>query len=180
VSDDSGGGAAAPDVRELAARLDAHATALDDLREQLQEAREERDELRTEAEDLRAENEDLREELADVDARTDLLRLVQNSDEMTAEQRQVALIQNLKRAAENQRERDREPKASLTPEQARAALGHPHTDDSLIYKDMQRAVDLLEDKDVLWYESGGYGETYLKLDLTEGSIPGSITGRGDF
>jgi regulator of replication initiation timing len=171
VSDDT------PDVEELDAKIKALSEAvgnarssIDDLEEELQEEREERRRLEE-------ENEELRERLDELDARTDLLSLVQNSDEMPAKQRQTALIQNLKEAAQRQDERDLEPKASLTPDQARAALGHPYSDPSHVYRDMKRAAEILGDKDVLWYENGGYGDTRLKIDLTDGDIPAAISGR---
>jgi len=164
-------------VEDLGNFVDAIRKRLSNLEDEVEEVQEELNEERQERQRLEEENEELREEIERLDARTDLLRLVQNSDEMDAETRQAALIQNLKEAAEKQRERGREPKASLSPEEAEAALGHPHKDDTLIYKDMKRAVDLLGNEDVLWYDSAGYGETRLKMDLSEGSISGSITGR---
>lgn len=144
--------------------------AIDELEAELQEEREERQRLEE-------ENDQLRERIDELDARTDLLSLVQNSEEMPAKQRQTALIQNLKEAAEREAERDREPKASLTPDQAKAALGHPYADPSHVYRDMKRSAEILGDKDVLWYENDGYGDTRLKIDLTSGDIPAAITGR---
>lgn len=173
----SSNGDDAPDLRTIAARLEAHSKRIESLEGELDDVREERDELRGEVEDLRQENEELHEEIEDLDARTDLLRLVQDSDDMPAKQRQVALIQNLKEAAERERGRGRQPKASLTPDQAEAALSHPYEDESHVYRDMKRAAEILDDEDVLWYDNAGYGDTRLKIDLTEGTVPGDITGR---
>lgn len=164
-------------VEDLGAFVNAIRTRLGNLEDEMDELQEELDEEREERQRLEEENEELREEIERLDTRTDLLRLVQDSDEMDAETRQAALIQNMREAAEKQRERGREPKASLSPEEAEAALGHPHNDETLIYKDMKRAVDLLGNEDVLWYDNAGYGETRLKMDLSEGSVSGSITGR---
>jgi len=177
ASPDGDNGDDTPDLQTIAARLDAHTKFMENLKDELEDVREERDALRNEVEDLRQENEDLRQEIENLDARTDLLRLVQNSDDMPAKQRQAALIQNLKEAAERERDRSRDPKASLTPDQAEAALGHPYEDESHVYRDMKRAAEILGDEDVLWYENAGYGKTRLKIDLTKGTVPGAITGR---
>lgn len=166
-------------IDDLEAKTEAFGAALDAawdeieyLQEQLVEAEEERT-------DLEAENEDLRDEIDRLDARTDLLRIVRDDgDEMTAEQRQVALIQYLQKAARKQRERGREPKASVSPEQARTALHEPYADRTHVYHDMRRAAEILGNDDVLWYHDGGRGDTWLKMDLTSGDVPGSISGRG--
>lgn len=143
--------------------------AIDDLEEQLQAEREERRRLED-------ENEELREEIERLDSRTDLLSLVENSDEMTAKQRRIALIQHLKKAAERERERGREAKASVNKDEAEAALQYPDISRPMFYDDLREAPKLIDNKDVLWYESKSGGESRLKLNLEKGDLPGSIRG----
>jgi len=164
-------------VEELSAKVESYQSglerawdAIDDLEEQLQEEREERRRLEE-------ENADLREEVQRLDARTDLLRLVENSDDLASEQRQIALIQHLKRAAERERDRGREAKASVNREEADAALKYPDIDRTTIYDDMRRAASLVENDDVLRYDSSSGGESRLKLNLDAGALPGSVVGK---
>lgn len=165
------------DLGVLEARLDAHTKRMDAIEDDLAETRKERDDLRDDVADLQEENAELREEIERLHARTDLLNLVEDSDELTAKQRQTVLIQNLKRAAEKEEERGRKPKASLSPDEAEAALNHPYDDETHVYRDLKRAAKLLGNEEILWYDSSGYGNTRLKIDLTKGDVPASITGR---
>lgn len=155
-------------------RLDAQSNRMDIIEEDL---RAENAELREQVEALQAEKQTLEEEINQLRARTDLLALVEDSDELTAKQRQTILIQNLKRAAEKEADRGRAAKASLSPDEAEAALNHPYDDETHVYRDMKRAAALLGDTEILWYDSSGYGNTRLKIDLTEGSVPAAITER---
>ena len=165
-----------PSIEELEAKLETFQEglgnaweAIDDLEEQLEEEREERRRLEE-------ENEDLQEEIERLDARTDLLSLVENSDEMTAKQRRIALIQHLKKAAEKERERGRDAKASVNKDEAEAALQYPDIDRTTVYDDLRKAPHLVGKKSVLWYESSSGGESRLKLNLEKGDLPGDVVG----
>ena len=144
--------------------------AIDRLEEQLEEERVQRRRVE-------AQNEDLRDQVEHLAARTDLLRLVENSDKLTAKQRSVALIQHLRRAAEKQRDRDRQAKASMNREEAERALQYPAIDRTTIYNDMRRAARLVDNQDVLRYVSASGGESRLRLSLEAGRLPGEITGQ---
>jgi len=166
-----------PSIEELEAKLETFQEglgnawdAIDDLEAQLEKEREERQRLEE-------ENEEFRDRLDDLDARTDLLRLVENSDDLASDQRQIALIQHLKRAAERERDRGREAKASVNREEADAALKYPDIDRTTIYDDMRRAAALVENDKVLRYESASGGESRLKLNLEAGCLPGSLVGQ---
>lgn len=166
-------------VETVARRLDALSTQTENLREGLREAREDRAELREEVESLRSENAELRSELERLDARTDLLELVESADSMDADQRATTLVQHLQRAAERQRERGGLARASVNRKEAEAALHHPDVDRTTIYDDMRRAVRFVGNEDVLWYESDTGGESRLKLDLEDGELPSGITGQSN-
>lgn len=166
-------------IRALENRLESHSAQLDELRS-------ENTNLRQRGEKLEAENDELREritenegDIAELDARTDLLQVLQQPDEMDGQQRSIALIQHLKRAAERQKNRpyDSEAKAELDPDAAERALQYPDIDRTTIYSDMERAERLVGDKSVLWYHSGGYGDTSLKINLEAGDLPASVLGR---
>lgn len=143
---------------------------IDGLKEHLEEEREARQRLEE-------ANESLQEEIARLDARTDLLRLVESSDDMDAKQRRVALIQHLKQAAERNRSRDRDAKASVNRNEAEAALQYPDINRTTIYDDLRKAPGLVQDEDVLWYESSSGGNSRLKLDLENCDLPGEIVGK---
>jgi predicted RNase H-like nuclease (RuvC/YqgF family) len=165
-----------PELRTIAARLEAHSKRIESLEDELEDVREERDALRGEVEDLRQENEDLRAEIERLDARTDLLSLVENSDEMTAKQRRIALIQHLKKAAEKARERGRDAKASMNKDKAEAVLKYPDIDRTTFYDDLRKAPRLVGKKDILWYDSSSGGESRLKMNLENGDLPGDVVG----
>ena len=157
-------------IEALQGGLDRAWETIDDRDERIAALEEENAELREEIATFREEHERL-------DARTDLLRLVENSDQLTGKQRSVALIQNLRRAAEKQRERGKKALASVNREEAERALQHPDVDRTTIYQDMKRAARLVGNEDVLWYQSETGGESRLKLNLERGSLPGSIRGQ---
>lgn len=170
-----------PDVEEklevLTAKLETYEDGLDNAWDAIDELREERDELRKGLQKKDERINGIEDKIARLDARTDLLELVENANEMDAEQRSTALIQHLKQAAERQRDREGEAKASVSPRKAEAVLHYPDVDRTTIYTDMQRAVRLVGNEDVLWYENNGYGDTWLKLNLEAGELPQKFTGR---
>lgn len=145
-------------ILEFESRLDALSTQVSSLRDHLEQAQIERTELREEIEQLRAEKAALQRQTEQLDARTDLLELVKNADTVDGEQRSIALIQHLKRAAEQKRQRDQTARASVTHQEAKIALHHPDVDRTTIYDDMRRAARLVGDKHVLWYDSSSGGK----------------------
>lgn len=164
-------------VEDLGVFVDAIRKRLSNLEGEVEDLQEELGEEREERRRLEEENKELRDEIEDLDARTDLLRLVEKSDEMTAKQRRVALIQHLQKAAERERERDRRAMASVNYEEALSALKYPDIDRTTIYDDLREAPRLVGDRDVLWYESSSGGESRLKLNLERGDLPGGIVGQ---
>lgn len=169
------------DVKErlgvLEAKLGSFQEALDNAWDNITELRKEKNELQKELQERDDRIDRLEDKIARLDARTDLLELVESANELDAEQRSTALIQHLKQAAERQRDREGEAMASVTPSEAEAALHHPDVDRTTIYTDMQRAVRLVGNENVLWYENNGYGNTRLKLNLEAGELPRKFTGR---
>lgn len=164
-------------LTELNAKLEAYKKGLENAWEAIDGLKEQLGEERAERRRLQAENEDLRAEIERLDARTDLLRLVEQSDDMTGKQRSVALIQHLRRAAERQRDRGRPAKSSVDRDDAESALQFPDVDRTTIYDDMRRAVRLVDNEAILWYESNSGGESRLKLDLEAGDLPSEIVGQ---
>lgn len=157
-------------------RLDAHSTRLDDLHEGNEDLRARTEKLEAMNERLRDRNEELQDEINRLDARTDILQLAEGSDQMSPEQRSITLILAMKNAAENLGDKEGElRRAELAPDEVESVLRYPDLDRTTFYSDMRRAVRLVGNKNVLWYESG-YGDAKLKLDLEAGKIPGSILG----
>ena len=164
-------------VEDLAAYLDAVRTRLKNLEGEMDELRGELAEEREERRRLEEENEELRQEVEELHGRTDLLRLVENSDEMDAKQRRVALIQHLQKAAERERERERKAMASVNWEEALSALQYPDIDRTTIYDDLRETPRLVGNENVLWYESSSGGESRLKLNLERGDLPDGLLGQ---
>lgn len=165
---------------------DAEQSRIDNLEETLQVAltkisqlNDRVDELEGERERLSQENHQLKHRVADLEGRTDLLRVVENSDELTGKQRSITLLQHLQKAAQNSGGNVDDPtssqQASVTREQAEIALQHPDVDRTTIYTDMQRAARLVGDEAVCWYDTGESG-AQLFLDLEAGSLPAEFGG----
>lgn len=167
----------APNINAISERVEALSDQVKDLREQLEDEQDDRRDLKADLEEERERRRSLEEEVEDLSARTDLLRLVESSDQLTGEQRSVALVQHLRRAAERQRERGRDAKASVNRQEADRALQYPDIDRTTLYTDMQRAVRLVDDEQVLWYDSQTGGESRLKMNLDAGELPREVAGR---
>lgn len=159
----------------LERRLEAHSKQFDGLHEELKEERDRRRQLEEELEEEKERTQGLRDEIAQLDSRTDLLELVQTTDEMDSRQRATVLIQHLHRAAQKQRNRGMPAKSSVNRNEADRALQYPDVDRTTIYRDMERAADLVGDESVLWYEGGSDSEARLKLDLEAGDVPMKFT-----
>jgi len=165
-------------VEDLGVYIDAIRTRLNDLEGEMDELREELDEERQERQRLEEDNEELREKLQEVDQRTDLLRMVKQNTTQEPAERQAVLIQTLINEAQQKAERGESAKASLTPQEGRAALGN-NNHRSLIYQDFRDAVDAVGDEDVLKYkpENRGQGkDSRLRLNLEAGDLPDEIGG----
>ncbi|WP_246391739.1 hypothetical protein [Halosimplex pelagicum] len=156
-------------VEGLDARLEALSRQVSSLREQLDDEREQRAELEDQ---LAARDErihDLEEEVARLDARTDILEVVETADKMTGKQRTVTLVQHLHRAAKARERRDEPAAATVDRDEAEEALHFPDIDRTTVYRDMERAARLV-DGSVLCYENGE-----LILDLEAGDLPRRYT-----
>jgi len=134
-------------------------------------------ELREKNQDLREANKRLRGRIAELEKRTDLLDLVQQSDEMDGMQRSVALLQHLRRKAGQEGERGRTTSAAVDREAAMEALHHPTVDRTTIYDDFRRCERLVGDTDVCHYDGGQ--DARLVLNLENGDVPAEIGGGGE-
>lgn len=136
------------------------------------------DDLEAENETLRARNKKLESRISELEGRTNLLHVIESSDEMTAEQRSATLLQHLQRDASNSDSGTANPaggrSAAVNRKQAEIALQHPDVDRTTIYDDMKRAVRLVGDEDVCWYESDP--ESRLCINLEAGDLPAQFNG----
>lgn len=165
------------ELEDILARVDALSRQVGNLREALEDEQERRTQLEEELDVERSQRRELKQEVERLSARTDLLRLVESSDQLTGEQRSVALLQHLRQEAERRRDRGREAKASVNRDDAERALQFPDVDRTTIYTDMQRAARLVGDERIIRYESGSGGGSRLKLNLEAGDLPGEVAGR---
>ena len=166
----------APNINAISERVEALSDQVRALREQLESEQDDRRDLEADLKEERERRRALEEEVEELSSRTDLLRLVESSDQLTGEQRSVALVQHLRRGAEKQRERGRSAKASVNRQEADRALQYPDVDRTTLYTDMQRAARLVDNQQVLWYDSQSGGESRLKLNLDAGELPREVVG----
>jgi chromosome segregation ATPase len=153
------------DLVALQNRVGALSEQVRSLHDELDAERELRAALEEETDRLRERAAELEVRVDHLDERTDLLELVDTADQLNGEQRAVALVQHLHRAAERRRERDEVPAAELDRDEAEQALHYPDVERTTIYRDMERAARLVRNERVLWYEDGR-----LKLDLESGEL----------
>lgn len=104
---------------------------------------------------------ELEKKVAELDDRTDMLRLVEDSDQLSGKERSAALLQHLQREARNSSGEDR---TAVTRERAEEVLHYPDIDRTTYYTDFKRCVRLVGDEDICWYESSSNGAR-LVLDL---------------
>lgn len=97
--------------------------------------------------------EQLAERVDDLDARTDIMQLVDDTDDLSGKARSLRLLQHMQRKATRQ-EMDR---IALTHPQAEKALHYPDLDRTTIYTDMRRCAKLIGDQEIAWYETAGEG-----------------------
>lgn len=153
-------------IQDVWNRLEFLAGRVEELEEAKEQAEAERDEAREERDELRGRVDEL-------DTRTDMLHLVEHADDMTPKQRSMALIQHLHRAAKREDERGRKSTASVNRDEAEAALHHPDVHRTTIYEDMDRAIRLVDNRNVLHYYRHD-GEKRLKLSLEAGNVPPAL------
>lgn len=118
---------------------------------------------------------ELEDRIQELEGRTDLLRLVENSDELEGEQRSAALLQHLHKKATNTSGPD---KAAITRDRAEEVLHYPDIHRTTFISDMERCVRLVGDEGVCWYEGRDKGpsrDARLVLDLEGGELPNDLS-----
>lgn len=153
-------------IQDVVSRVDALSRQLDAVREELEAEREKRRERDEEIADLK-------EEVEELDARTNILEIVDDVDEMDARQRAVTLVTHLHRSALARERRGEPAKASVNRDQAEEALHFPDVERTTIYRDMERAARILGNDDLLEYDAGE-----LRLDLEAGDLPAKYAVNG--
>lgn len=136
------------------------------LRNGLRDAWDTIDALESRVKDLEKENNELRSDVTHLDERTNLLNLVEHTDELGPEQRSTILIQNLHKKARKRERRGDIARAEINRNAAENTLQNPDVHRSIIIDDMRRAERLVDDTDLLEYQSEPGVESVLKLDLT--------------
>lgn len=154
--------------------------ALEKILDLEEEVTEMRAEYETTIEQQRRRIADLEERLEELDQRTDMLRIVEEADTPSGEQRSATLLQYLRDEAEEQAAKGRKPVASIAKPDAKQILHNPDIDRTTYYSDFDRCVRWVGDKDVCWKESKD--RTRLLLDLRhadENEISVAIRNGGD-
>lgn len=145
-------------VRSELAKYDARIDELEDL---------------ADAKDDRIE--ELETRVQELESRTDMLRLVEDSDQLDGEQRSAALLQHLHKKATNTSGADR---AAITRDRAEEVLHYPDIHRTTYISDMERCVRLVGDVDVCWYEGRDEGpsrDARLILDLEGGEMSNNLS-----
>jgi len=121
----------------------------------------------------------LRDQVQELDARTDMLRLVEDSDQLDGQQRSAALLQHMQREAQQQ---SGEEKTAIDRDTADKILHYPDVDRTTIISDMKRCQRMVGNKEICWYEGRDDGNTRksrLVLDLTAGDLPVDLSTKSD-
>lgn len=108
---------------------------------------------------------DLEQQVAELDTRTDLLRLIDEADGLDGRQRSTALIQHCIREIQQS---PRLEQVTINRDGAEQALHHPDVDRTTIYSDMERCERLVGDTSRCRYEAASDGttdEAALTIDL---------------
>lgn len=111
----------------------------------------------------------------DLEARTDLLQVADDTDELEAEQRSKVLLQHM----QNKIQSNGIEKAFLIRDDAEDALHHPDLHRSTIYSDMERCESLIGDREICKYESkqqSPIDEARVVLDLSGKDISTVLNG----
>ena len=95
----------------------------------------------------------LRERVDDLDARTDIMQLVDTSDDLPGEARSMRLLQHMQRKASAESFET----IALTHDKALEALHYPDICRTTVYSDLQRCARLVDDRDICWYETADEG-----------------------
>jgi len=124
---------------------------VDNLLEDLTELEQRVDELQAKDEQI----EELEARVAELEERTDMLRLIEDSDSLDASQRSTALIQH---AIEEVRNSDR-ARVTFDRDRAEEVLHYPDVDRTTIYSDMARCERLIGNDDICTYTKASQSET---------------------
>lgn len=155
--------------------------AIQALRGQIQRLEDEVESLKDENARLQAEieresrrNDQQDQELGELDARTNLIDLVEASDDADGRQRSVALLQH----CSNKLDADEDAaRVVLDRDDADEALHFPDVDRTTIYRDMGRAARFVSDEDVADYGGGKLTIDVRDADgVLEAAIAEHVTG----
>lgn len=114
----------------------------------------------------------------ELEERTNLLALVEDADQLEAEQRSVAILQHMHRKIRHN-DLDR---VSLTRDDVKDALHYPDLHRTTFYEDMKRCQRLVGDEDVCKYvprEESHLDGAHVTLDLSDGELPAKFSTGGD-
>lgn len=133
---------------DLANRLDA-------LRTRIEKLEQENEYLTNRLESAEIERDELRERVTEVENDTDLLRIVEDSDNVSAEQRRQIILQHMWRAVRDKPKEER--LYGMDTEKVTEILHHPDVDRTTILRWMRTTPRLVGNKDVCWYDGGDSG-----------------------
>lgn len=155
-------------VGRLERKFEAYQARISELEDTLDETTAERDELRERVAELESD-------LEEMDERTDLLQNVSENSATSRERRVAILLQTLYEDAAARRDAhpDEPSRASMTAREAWNTVRRT-VERTMMYHDFQKAEDLVDDADVVWYEDSGTHQ--LVLDLDAGEPPATIAG----
>lgn len=108
---------------------------------------------------------ELQRRIERLEERTDMLRLIEEADQLEADQRRAALWMHAVREAEH----SRTSKVSLTRDDVESALHRPDVHRTTLYEDMARVADAVATDDIAQYVPRGESSTdaaELRVDLS--------------
>jgi hypothetical protein len=119
---------------------------------------------------------DIETRLGHLERRTDLLQLVDDVEQMEAEQRSTAILQHMQKKIQSDPSLT---KTFLTRDDVEKALHYPDIDRTTFYTDMQRCERLVGDDDICWYtqaDESPVDESVVYLNLEQGDLPNNLNG----
>lgn len=164
--------------RTLLNRMRASKIKTETLEDKLDRKDERIDELEREVDALESENEELWKKLGELDGRTDMLRVLDESETASAAQMRARILQHMWQMVKEETGDDRV--YAMDRDKTEEILHNPDVDRTTINRWMETAAEKVGDETVCYYEGGQPGPSgraaRIVLDLREQpSLPESVT-----
>ncbi|MFW5905630.1 MAG: hypothetical protein ACOCUO_02160 [archaeon] len=165
--------------RTLLNRMQASKIKIEDLEDKVERKDERIADLEREVKALEDENEELWKRLGELDGRTDMLRVLDESETASAAQMRARILQHMWQMVKGESGDDRV--YAMDRDKTEEILHNPDVDRTTINRWMETAAEKVGDENVCYYEGGQPGPSgrgaRIVLDLRDQpSLPESVNG----